>query len=1032
MDCERLRQIEQLYSAALTRDEETRAAFLHEACGGNEELQHDIESLLSGASGPAILDRSPFEAAGITASFPSLDRFAGNLVAGRYQIAERIGEGGMGAVYRAFDEQLRRPVAIKFLPPNLGRDADRLNRFRNEARVLSALNHPHIVTVYEIGEADGVSFLAMELVDGETLRARVRLGKLPLREAIDIVQQVALALTAAHGKGIVHRDLKPENVMVRRDGYVKVVDFGLAALRAPVDSPGSVLTSNSFAPVSALFAGTPAYMSPEQLDGAPADPLSDIFSLGTLLCELTTGTNPFLRDGIIETLSAIGQTPAPAVKATSSLSPEVAGIIVSALQKDPSRRLPSASQFASELRRVLTSIDVQAARAPIRRARPYVAGALIMTLAVAAAATAVSYRRGERIRWVREEAMPEIVRLAAENRFVPAFKLLQESERYLPADPGLAQLAGQSTRVVTINSSPPGASVDVRDYLGGDDTWMRLGTTPLDRIRIPGGYLTWRVKHSTTEATLAPPVTESMNFDLDQAAKAPEGMVPVRGQRFLDYLAYLGWVGPYNLPPFFIDRFEVTNRQYQKFVDAGGYRKRELWRHPLVADGHAFTWDQAMERFRDSTGRSAPSTWEAGHYRDGKADYPVSGVSWFEAAAYAEFAGKSLPVIVQSYVTAPFALDRFISRLSDSSDSLLPAGQSRALGPYGTYDQLGNVREWYWNSTPDNLRYALGRVPSAYGPTALDPFDRSPVNGIRCVINSNPLAADVVAARPLLRRDFAKATPASDDVFRIYRNIYAYDKAPLQATVDLRPDQPPDWTTEKISVDAAYGNERLPLYLFLPKNARRPLQAVVFFPSARILNIPNSSTLGDLSFVDYVIRSGRAVIYPIYQGMYERHSRVAAAGGPVVLRDTTVAWSKDFGRAIDYLETRPDIDASRIGFLGVSMGSAYGVILASLEKRVKTVVLLDGGFFQVEQPLNGTDQVDFAPRLTQPTLMVNGRYDATYSLDSSQLPLFRMLGSPVTDKRHVLFETAHDVRAERGDMVREVLAWLDKYLGRVD
>jgi formylglycine-generating enzyme required for sulfatase activity/dienelactone hydrolase len=1032
MNQERFRQIEQLFNAALAHDGPTRAAFLQEACGGDEVLQREIESLIdSGAVDPSSLDLSRFESRDLTPSLDSFDRFVGQLARGRYRITERIGKGGMGVVYRAVDEQLRRPVAIKFLPPDLCRNADRLNRFRNEARVLSALNHPHIVTVHEIGEADGIPFLAMELVDGTTLRERLRLGPIPLRETLEIVHQVAVALAAAHEKGIVHRDLKPENVMVRRDGYVKVVDFGLAALRAPVSSTESLLTAGSFESVAVLVGGTPAYMSPEQLHGAPADPHNDIFALGILLCELATGTNPFKRDDMIDTLNAVGQTPAPAVRVAAALSPALARIIVSALQKEPSRRHASASQFASELRRVVTQIDAAAVRVPSRHGRAYVVAAMILMLAAATAA-AVAYRRAERIRWVRVQAMPDIARLTADDRFVPAFRLLQESERYLPGDPSLAALARESTRVVTINSSQPGAVVAVRDYLATDDSWLPLGATPLDHIRIPGGYLTWRVTTATTTYTVAPPTSEAMNFDLDQAAKAPEGMVPVRRQRFVDYLAYFGWVGPYELPMFFIDRVEVTNRQYQKFVDDGGYRRHEYWKYPFVTDGRALTWDRAMERFRDRTGRSAPSTWEAGHYPEGKADYPVSGVSWFEAAAYAEFAGKSLPVIAQSYVTAPPSLDRYISRLSDSSGTLVPVGQSRALGPYGTYDQLGNVREWYWNATPDNLRYVLGRFPSSYGPTALTPFDRSPVNGIRCVLNSKPLAADVVSARPLLRRDFATAMPASENVFRIYRNIYAYDHTTLHANVDALPGQAPDWTAEKITVDAAYGNERLPMYLFLPKHAQRPLQAVVFFPSARVLSIPNSGTLGDLSFVDYVIQSGRAVIYPIYQGMYERRSKVPSAGGPVVLRDTTVAWSRDFGRAIDYLETRPDIDASRIGFLGVSMGSAYGVILASLEKRVKAVVLLDGGFFQIEQPLSGTDQVDFAPRLTQPVLMVNGRYDATYALDSSQLPLFRMLGSSPSDKRHVLLETAHDVRARRTDMVREVLAWLDKYLGRIE
>jgi len=187
-----------------------------------------------------------------------------------------------------------------------------------------------------------------------------------------------------------------------------------------------------------------------------------------------------------------------------------------------------------------------------------------------------------------------------------------------------------------------------------------------------------------------------------------------------------------------------------------------------------------------------------------------------------------------------------------------------------------------------------------------------------------------------------------------------------------------------------------------------------------------------MSFFDYIVKSGRAVMYPIYQGLYERRKGLSVEPGPTLERETTVDWSKDLGRSIDYLETRSDIDKTRLGFIGVSQGTAYGVILAALEDRLKAVVLLDGGFFQEEHPVPGMDQVDFAPRLTKPTLMVNGRYDATFPLETSQQPLFRMLGATSENKRHVVFDTPHDVRLRSGDLVREVLGWYDRYLGRVN
>jgi dienelactone hydrolase len=324
----------------------------------------------------------------------------------------------------------------------------------------------------------------------------------------------------------------------------------------------------------------------------------------------------------------------------------------------------------------------------------------------------------------------------------------------------------------------------------------------------------------------------------------------------------------------------------------------------------------------------------------------------------------------------------------------------------------------------------LGRQASSYGPEALSPFDRSPLNGFRCVMNAEALPEETLASRPLLNRDFSKVTPASDDVFRVYRSMYVYDRTPLDAEVQTAPDATEDWTKHKITFNAAYGNERMTAFLFLPKRTRPPLQVVVFFPSARVDFLQSSADLGDLSFVDYVIKSGRAVIYPIYQGMYERQKKVQLVlPGPTLGRDVTIDWSRDLGRAVDYLQTRSDIDASRVGYLGVSQGAASGVIFAALEDRLKAVVLLDGGYFQHKHPLPGMDQADFAPRLKKPVLMVNGRYDATFPYESAQLPMFRMLGTPSADKRHVVFDTPHDVRLRRDDLVREVLGWFDKYLG---
>jgi dienelactone hydrolase len=348
----------------------------------------------------------------------------------------------------------------------------------------------------------------------------------------------------------------------------------------------------------------------------------------------------------------------------------------------------------------------------------------------------------------------------------------------------------------------------------------------------------------------------------------------------------------------------------------------------------------------------------------------------------------------------------------------------------------GNVREWIENVASDSTYFILGGAWKSQtylyaDPQALPPFDRSPQNGFRCVRNTVPPSPEIAGSIRTLHRDFSKFKPASDAVFRAYQALYAYDKTPLNAKVEGIVQDTADWREERITFDAAYNNERMVAYLFVPKNVRPPYQTVVFCPSARVLDIPDSRTLGDMKFFDYIVQSGRAVLYPIYKGTYERMTKTVFVGAAQTLAYLTER-SKDLGRSLDYLQTRPDIDMHKLAYLGVSMGSAEGVIYSTIaQDRFKTVIFLDGGYF-LDQPPMGGDQADFAPRLKKPVLMVNGRDDYVFSLEKSQKPFFQMLGSPAAEKRHVVLDTPHDVTERRAELVKEVLDWLDKYLGRVE
>jgi dienelactone hydrolase len=460
------------------------------------------------------------------------------------------------------------------------------------------------------------------------------------------------------------------------------------------------------------------------------------------------------------------------------------------------------------------------------------------------------------------------------------------------------------------------------------------------------------------------------------------------------------------------------------------------------------TWDQAMAEFVDGTGRPGPATWQAGDYPEGQEDYPVSGVSWYEAAAYAEFVHKSLPTgyhwgIARGDLTPLIMGNGFPEFFSPQSNfkgkGPERVGSNPAITSYGASDMGGNVREWCSNETQQGRLVRGGAwndVPYMFGNLSqLPPFDRSAKNGFRCVvyihaeiIPKSAFASIKTGGYP----DFYKQEPAPDSVFRVYKEQFSYDKRDLNARVEWRNETSKEWTQEKISFDAAYENDRVFAYLFLPKNSSPPFQTVIYFPTSSSVGRRSSKEIDKYGeFQPFIVKNGRAFLYPVYKGTFERGNDALTAihtgNDSYQYSEFFIEVVKDFKRSVDYLETRPDIDSKKLAYMGWSWGGQYGAIIPAIEDRLKVSVLRVGGMDGTARP--EVNEINYVRRIKIPTLMLNGRYDMTFPYELTVKPMFDLLGTPPDQKELKLYNTDHYIPTS--EFIKETLRWLDKYLGPV-
>jgi predicted esterase len=652
-------------------------------------------------------------------------------------------------------------------------------------------------------------------------------------------------------------------------------------------------------------------------------------------------------------------------------------------------------------------------------------------------------------RWARDVALPLVEQHIVDGDWEQAFAAALKLQERAPDSTLLDEYWSEFSLKTSIPSQPEGATVYRRAYGEPGADWQLLGKTPIHDVRIPRGFSLMRIEMPGFKEVLRivgtlpiaggsyslkteedvtgiryviPPVNVVLNpadsVEVDDV-RVPGTQVMIDGQLV-------------SIADFRIGRYEVTNSEYQAFVDAGGYRDPGYWEHAIIRDRQELTWDEAMAAFVDSTGRPGPSTWIGGVYPEGKADYPVGGISWYEAAAFARFAGRELPTVHHwRRAHAPATVTWQIPASNLESAGVAPVGKHHGTGWTGTSDMLGNVREWCANAV-DDQRAILGGSwkDAAYSASALissphtmPPFNRAPENGIRLALMTDNREARNSLQRAIKPREPVQLIePVSDEVFTALLRNYEYSQAPLNATID-ETIQMEEGSRQRISFDSGNG-QRTELLLYLPGKDVGRHRTILYWPSSLAFLLP---ALDDFKpQIQFMLRNGWAVALPIFEATFHRGKVEAPSSRTIEGRDLLFRQVREMRRSIDYLETRADIDADSLAYYGYSWGGSAGAIALSVEPRLKVGILNQAGMPRARQV--DIHPAHYLPRVRQPVLQFNGRFDQTFSYDDSARPFFEQLGSE--HKKHVVEPTGHFV--SNSVVIGETLAWLDEHLGSFD
>jgi dienelactone hydrolase len=618
------------------------------------------------------------------------------------------------------------------------------------------------------------------------------------------------------------------------------------------------------------------------------------------------------------------------------------------------------------------------------------------------------------------------------------FQKAQKLKRILRNEPEFIELWNNISVPLTIHTVPSKAKIYAKPYSKPDTSWYLLGETPLLGFSFPKGLSRIKIEKPGFDAQYdiffkrftEPSGPVSLDYILFKPENTPENMVYVPPHQ-----------GSFESTPnlrslyagdIWMDMYEVTNQQYKLFIEAGGYTTQDFWEHQFIDGADTLDWDKAIDRFKDKTGWSGPVNWEQADFPLGAEDIPVTGISWYEASAYAKYVNKELPTLFHwVYLSEPNAAAEIVKFGNFAQKGPEVGGTYQSQTRYGAYDLPGNVSEWILNAR-GGKRIIVGgnfREPTYWYTSrpAVSPWTRNELIGFRCMqyINDtlrNELSQDF----PLYERDFNHAEPVSDEVFGVISQLYKYEKEDLHPVI-VSSVETEDWIEETVSLDVPYDDTPMEIKLYLPKNTKAPFQSVLYFPGLNVLYESSTANMKlENTRMGFFLKGGRAFVWPVYYSTFGRGD--LQVENWQTYRTTHSYRIIDARIACDYINMRDDLDADKIAFFGASWGGYIAPYILAIEKRIKLGILMLFGV-QSTDDYPEFDQMNYLPRVNIPMLLMDGLYDPDYTLQQQQA-FYDFLGTPENDKEWKLYESTHYI--PRKDMINESLNWLDKYFGPVN